>query len=276
MAGTPNRKITATKNYRLFHRSDENRALNLKKHRKLYESMKIYGYLPSFPVVCYRDAKGNLVVKDGQHRLAIAEELGLPVYYVEEAIDFDVALVNCTPKGWALIDYAQKWTANGITVYQDVIDFADQYGIALGVAAGLLSGTASWKNIQNDFMAGKFRIKDRVWAENVTVLYSSTVALSKNVRSKHFIDACMACCRVEKFDIQRFLHGAERCREKLVPYSTRDAYLDMMESIYNFNRATKNLVPLKHLAVQAMRERNAVYKTKKAKAEKAGSSRIAS
>ena len=129
MAGTPNRKITATKNYRLFHRSDENRALNLKKHKKLYESMRLYGFLPSFPIVCYRDAKGNLVVKDGQHRLAIAEELGLPVYYVEESIDFDVAVVNCTPKGWTLVDYAQKFAANGVSSYQEHLDFADRFGI---------------------------------------------------------------------------------------------------------------------------------------------------
>lgn len=78
----------------------------------------------------------------------------------------------------------------------------------------------------------------------------------------------MAACRVDGFEVERFIRGAERCREKLVAYSTRDANLEMMEEVYNFGRTTKNLVPLKHLAIQAMRERSAVYKSVQTKAAK--------
>src|SRR5262245_22388251 len=100
------RTIQTTRNYRLFERHEgENRPLNLKKHKKLIESMKRYGFLACFPLVCVRDPDGRLVVKDGQHRLAIAEMLALPVYWIEEAVDFDVAVINCTSKIWALKDY---------------------------------------------------------------------------------------------------------------------------------------------------------------------------
>jgi hypothetical protein len=54
--------------------------------------------------------------------------------------------------------------------------------------------------------------------------------------------------------------GAERCREKLVSYSTRDAYLDLLESVYNFGR--KQLVSLKLPAIEAMRKRNVATKAK--------------
>jgi len=49
------------------------------------------------------------------------------------------------------------------------------------------------------------------------------------------------------------ISNAGRCREKLVSYSTKEAYLDMLEDIYNFGR--KNLLALKISAQQAMRDR---------------------
>jgi hypothetical protein len=262
MAKGVKKTITATKNYRLFHRSEENRALDLKKHRKLYDSMKLYGFLACFPIVCVRDSKGDLIVKDGQHRLAIANELGLPVYYIESTEDFDVAVINCTPKTWALRDYAEKFASNGLKCYQEGIDFSDRFNIAIGTAFALLAGNTSFTNCKPAFIGGTFKVRDREWAERVAAVFSSACALSKQVNNERFILACMAACRVKEFDAARFLHGAERCREKLVAYSTRDAYLDMMEEIYNFNRARKNLVALKILAVQTMRDRAANEQSK--------------
>lgn len=260
------RKISTTKNYRLFARSADNRALCLKKHKKLYDSMRMYGFLSCFPLACSRDESGSLIVKDGQHRLAIAEELGLPVHYVEEAVEFDVAVINCTPKTWALRDYAEKFSANGSKDYQEGVEFADLYKLPIGTAFALLAGTASFGNVQASFVDGAFKIKDREWAESVASTYSAIVAMSDQVRNARFVDACMAACRTEGFDVTRMVRGAERCREKLVAYSTRDAYLEMMEVIYNFGR--KQLVPLKIMAQQAMKDRNVVLAQAKSKKQK--------
>lgn len=63
----------------------------------------------------------------------------------------------------------------------------------------------------------------------------------------------MSVCRVPDFDAGRLLQCAARCRERLVSYSTRDAYLGMLEEVYNFGR--KQLFGLKSAAVMAMRDR---------------------
>ena len=252
------KKIMTTKNYRLFHRhSDDNRPLDLKKHKKLIESMKRYGFLRCFPIVVYREKKNGdrLIVKDGQHRLAIAETLGLPVYWVEEEIDFDVAFINGTPKGWELRDYAQKYATNGVKAYQEGMDFAEQYGLPLSMAFALLAGTTTFTNCYGPFEKGEFKVRDRKWAESVAGVYVPLVQMSPAIKNKRLVEAVMAVCRVPEFDGKRLLAGAERCREKLVPYSTRDAYLDMMEAVYNFGR--KQLVGLKAAAMMAMRDRSA-------------------
>lgn len=250
------RSITTTKNYRLFKLSGENRPLQLAKHKKLKESMQKYGFLRSFPLSCVRDNDGNIVVKDGQHRLAFAEELGLQVHYVVEEKDYDVATVNCTAKTWTLRDYAQKYSADGIAVYQDGLEFAEEHGIPVGTAFALLAGTTTFQNVKNAFESGEFKAKDRHYADMVASTYAAIAKMSKAVKCARFLEACMAVCRVKDFDPSRLIGSCNRCRDKLVSYSTRDAYLEMIEEIYNYNR--RQLAPLKIEALQAMKDRNAV------------------
>jgi len=257
------KKILSTRNYRLFqNNSGENRPLNLKKHKNLQESMKKYGFLECYPIIVFRNGNDQLIVKEGQHRLAIAEALGLPVYYVEDKTDFDVALVNSTPINWELKDYAQKYATNGVKPYQEVLEFAERHILPMGTAITLLFGTTSFSNCREQFIDGTFKVKDRAWADAVAGVYGPLISMSASVRNARMLEACMAVCRAPDFDSRRLLAGAERCREKLVSYSTRDAYLDMLETLYNFGR--KHLVGLKSAAIMAMRDRNAALKSKKA------------
>jgi hypothetical protein len=252
MAASP--KVNVTKDYRLFHRSVENRSLDEKKHKKLFESMKLYGFLACYPIICCRNGDKQLVLKDGQHRLMFAERLNLPVFWIEEAIDFDVAVINSTPKIWVVRDYAEKFAAQGKKVYQEGLDFTDRHGLAVGIAFAMLAGNTGFTNIRTAFIDGTFKIKDREWAERVATTYAGLVQFSAQVRNARLLEACMSVCRVAEFDPARLLQNAKRCREKLVSYSTKEAYLDMLEAVYNFGR--KTLLGLKSQAVMAMRDRN--------------------
>lgn len=248
------RTISQTTNYRLFKISEENRELDLQKHGRLKKVMQEYGYLWPFPIVCVRDENKELVVKDGQHRLALAEELGLPVAYVVSDVDFDIAKVNCTAKLWTLRDYAVKHVANGLQDYEDGLNFCEAYSLPISIGFALLAGTTTFGNTGDAFRSGQFKIKDRAWAEIVAGIYSALSEMAKEIKNARFTEACMAVCRVDEFDPKRLIQGAKRCREKLVSYSTRDAYLAMLEEVYNFGRRSQ--VPLKFMAVEAMKSRN--------------------
>ena len=250
-------KILNTRNYRLFHTSSgENRQLNIRKHRKLEASMKEYGFLECFPIIVVRDKDSNLVVKDGQHRLAIAEKLGLTVYYVEVKTIFDVAKINTTTELWKPVDYAQMYADSGVKAYSEGLEFADKYRLSVGTAFALLSGTSGYTHVEDHFKGGTFKVKDKEWAERVASIYSRLIAMSKAVKNTRLLEACVAVCRVPEFDPNRLLSSAERCREKLVAYSRREDYLDMLEDIYNFRR--HQLVSLRNLALMNMRDRNPV------------------
>lgn len=248
------KKIQATKNYRMFERSSDNRPMDIKKHRKLEQSMKTYGFLQCFPIVVRRNEKGKLIIKDGQHRLSIAESLNLTVYWVEEEVDFDIAEINSTSKTWQLRDYAQKYAANGIKDYQEGIEFADQHHLNIGTSFALLAGTVSFSNINDQFIDGTWKIKDRPWADAVAGIYAPMVEIAPAIKNARFIEACMGCCRIKEFDAKRLIRNAGRCREKLVSYSTKDAFLDMIEHVYNFGHT--KLLGIKALATMEMRGRN--------------------
>lgn len=256
-------KIRTTKDYGLFRKNAENRPIHIDKHKKLVETMKKYGFLEYFPIVVIRDTDGNLIIKDGQHRHAIAEQLKLPVHFVEATVDFDIAEINSTSKVWGLRDYAEKFAENGKEAYRIGLEFVNTHGIQVGVAFSLLAGTTSFGNTSESFYAGTFKIKDLEWANQVASIYKQMVAMSPLIKNSRFLEACMACCRVPEFKPERLIRGAERCREKLVSLSTREAYLDMMESVYNFN--ARQLVGLKVQAMMVMKERNIVNKKKKEK-----------
>lgn len=256
------RTISTTKNYRLFTIDKENRPLKLPEHRRLKKSMQMYGFLRSFPVVCARSAQGDLIVKDGQHRLAFAEELGLAVHYIVEEIDFDIATINASPKSWSVSDYAQMHAANGVDDYREGLEFAEKYRIPVGMAFAALAGTTCMTNISDRFKRGEFTVKDRAYAELVGYTFDSIVKLAKSVRKDVFLKAIMSVCRVPDFDAERLINGVAGSREKLVSYSTKDAYLDVLEELYN--RRRQRPVALKFEALQAMRERNPLRKKKTA------------
>lgn len=232
-------KIQSTRDYRLFSRdSGENRRLDIKRHKKLELSMKKHGFLPRFPIIVIRDKDGKLTIWDGQHRFAFAEALRLPIYYVEVAdeTELDIADIQDCVTPWKLTDYAERYADNGIEAYVEGLKFAKTHQLPIGITFALLSGTSSYGNIKDNFIAGKFKIKDRAWADAVAALYVALVALSPAVKRTAMVEACMAVSRVPEFDPQRLLAGAKRCREKLVCYSNKDAYIDMLEYLYNFGR----------------------------------------
>lgn len=251
------RKINVTKDYSLFNRSPSNRPLDLRKHTRLRKSMEKYGFIHAFPIVCIRDKNKRLIIKDGQHRFAIAETLGLPIYWVEvlENEDFDIPEINNTARTWTIEDFAMNLAERGKESYQEAINFSVRHKISLSMSFALLAGTTGWTNVNAAFFSGGFVVKDREWAETVATVYSVVVSIAPRLKNQRFMEACMGVCRVPEFDTQRFIESADKYRENLHPYTTREAFLGMIETIYNHHRMNKSKLPLKFMATQAMQER---------------------
>jgi hypothetical protein len=97
------------------------------------------------------------------------------------------------------------------------------------VAGGIAAGRGRGKVVE--------RVPEPIRSRDT--LYGPLVEMGPEMRNARFIEACMMVCRVKDFDGKRLLANAKRCRDKFASYSTKEAYLDMLEAVYNFGRAAK-------------------------------------
>lgn len=247
-------QVKMSKDYKRFQFSFENREINLSKHSRLKKSMEEHGFLPSFPILVKSHGERFEII-DGQHRFTFAQQLNLPVYYLEATEeDLDIAGINNTSVKWSVDDYAHKYAKTNED-YQFLIEFSQKYKISINRSASMLFGHASAGYVSEEFKDGRFKVRDQAYAFKIGEIYSEIGSLCKETQNSRFTDALSAVCRVEEFDHERFIRTAKRCRELLGSYSTRDGYLEMIEKIYN--HGSKFPIPLKLMAINVMRKRNA-------------------
>lgn len=257
-------KLHQTRDYSMFVKDPRNRNVNLstRKHRELVKSMTLYGWLSSDPMAVYRNGNGDYEIKRGQNRFAIAQKLGIAVYFVvdEQPID-SYELERCGQDAWSHLDIAMNFSERGFDQYTRLVQFSEDKGLPLALSASLLMGTVSFGNISAQFHRGEFVVKDLPYAELVSELAKAFSEFNEKMHGKHLIDALAAVARVCGFDKKRMLTNMKRCASLMRKYSNRDDFLTMLEDIYNYGRV--GLVPLKLNAIQAMRDRRSVF-TKKA------------
>lgn len=250
-------KLQRTRNYSQFSFARENRpvdVLNLKpQHRKLRESLQRYGFLPSFPLMV-SCTNGKFIIKDGQHRFTFAREFGLEVYFVVDDTDVSISDINQAQVGWSPRDHAMSWANQGHEDYRKAIQFADEWTLPIGTAFSMLAGTIVFKNVQDRFHEGRFKIRALDTATRVAQCFSELCKLRKGIRHQNLLTAIWACCHVEYFDENRIIQTVQRRPDQLYNAGTRDQFLALLEDLYNFNRKTRE--PLKFDADQAMKNRN--------------------
>ena len=243
--------VVASKNYDLLKRDEhDNRNLKPGEHKGLRDSIKKYGMLPVFPIVCVRDKKKQLVIKEGQHRFFFAEQLKLTYYYFVTDIDFDIAIVNCAAKGWSIRDYAEKW-ARTKDDYQLVLNFSKSHNMSISVTAALLNGMTAFGKISDSFKDGTYSATHEDWGSFVATVYTQMLLINIDLKGQGFLQAIIAVCQIEGFDATRLTTNASRCRDLLVAYSKREMYLEMLEKIYNHSYKDKQ--PIRFQANEAAR-----------------------
>lgn len=254
---TGNYKLMSTKNYDLFSYDKENRPLELDKRSKLRRSLRIHGFIAAYPlhVVVKRS---RLFIRDGQHRLAIARELGISVFYVICDDAADIAELNDTQQKWKINEYAGRYAAAGNQNYVEVIEFSARHAIPISTSMAILGDNAQERNLMEKFKRGDFLVRSRDRAERIAKLYTQLGSINRIVRTRFLLGALFAACLVADLDDDQLVRGAKRAPELLMKFGTRDGCLDMLERVYNFGRKTK--FPLKISAENALRQRNPVSK----------------
>lgn len=109
-----NYAVYVTNDYDRFKFLDGNR--NVESIKQLKESIKRFGYLP-VPIL----VNGDFFIIDGQHRVVVCRELGLPIYYI---VANNISLSECVSlnigrKNWSIKNYVHAYA----TTSEDYVRF---------------------------------------------------------------------------------------------------------------------------------------------------------
>jgi hypothetical protein len=254
------KSVNISNNYRTFKLSIENRDIDLKKNKakKLRESLKKHGWIPSFPMTCYKNGSDQLVILDGQHRFAIARELGMPVKYVIVDQEFDISEINNTQDTWKLKDYLSRWQKDGKDEYFEIEEFMKIHpNVTLSMSISLLGGQNSANtDLKNMYKEGKFKITAgaRGKAYLIANAFESIIEANKDAKHNNMLKALYKCFYVDSFDPQRLIEQCEKNPTMIQPYSKTEDWLDLLQEIYNHGKKS-NRIPLRFQAEEAMKDR---------------------
>ncbi len=249
--------IKTTTDYSLFSMMEQNRDIDMsnRKVKNLFKSMKDHGWLMAFPAMARKNGS-KLILIDGQHRVAVARELGIPVRYVIEDRDIDVAQLNDTSHAWTVDDFVKRYTKEGLPDYVSLMAFSEHYGISLPMASGLLNNTSSPGNVLHRVKMGTFKITSRPMATATADCYKRLCAINPAFRKINSLKVLFACFQVAYFDPDRLVSGAEKKANEVKSITKIDLFFSLFEDLYNFHRKEKR--PLEFDAKAAMTSRNII------------------
>lgn len=225
-------KIKKTKNYGMFKALLGNRNPNARHIIHLIDSIKKNNLLNIKPIV----VNGKMEVIDGQHRLAAAKELGVPIYYIIKSKlgVCDAQTVNTENKRWVMIDFLQSKCTLGLKVYLEVDEFAREYNLSPMLAVSLLSGDDG--EAIRKFKDGTFRIKHKDWAIKIASFITDTSKTFPHYKSRSFIFALSHIFRCD-FNEDRLrkclLDGIDKC-------ATKKQYILTIQEAYNYHLSRKS------------------------------------
>ncbi len=244
--------IQSSVNYRQFTFDKRNRPINPEHLERLYDAVSEKNFLQEFPILVDR----NMVVIDGQHRLRVAEALGVPIYYlVSDRISIDdvPATVQVVGK-WRPMDYLHSWCAAGKIEYIKLRDWWQQHNfLSLSRAYELCyfgdhSSRGDRKTLAWRFVNGEYIANDIPFATKVIQNVLDFEPWVPFHREALFIYAVSNLTGNAKYDHRQMMNKMEYLSIKLVKCPDTESYIKLFDEIYNHKRRRSERVTLRKLS----------------------------
>lgn len=230
--------VDVTSEYDVFKRMSGNRTVSETHVKNLMNAMLKHDLM--VPILVNQDFE----VIDGQHRLEARKRLGLPVpYYWQKDLGLiDVQTLNSSQKGWVNDDFMRAYIELGNQHYVQYEWFRRRFGLPHVPSVWLLSGS-DFRNSTKHFRQGEFRVHDLEGAKAKATMLTELAPHFSHWKDAAFIKAFLVCLNRVGFDFKTFLHRVSQNPTMLKPCKTIDAYLQIIEEVYNYRAVNK--VPIR-------------------------------
>jgi len=227
-------EIKQTTNYKIFKRMRGNREIFLPNIKNIGLSMERKNLLSVNPIIVNK----NMEVVEGQHRLYIAQQNNLPIFYFQTEADInDVIALNTASKNWTVIDFAKSYAERGYENYQFILDMHQKYELPI---ATIVAISKDMKYEENSFVSAKsFRsgelilgAKERALIVEKCEMLNQLKPFFKKWNNRTFISAMLTVFKAKDFKMERLIYKLESgaiIEEK----ANKTQYLHHLEDLYN-------------------------------------------
>ncbi|RTL56259.1 MAG: hypothetical protein EKK37_17450 [Sphingobacteriales bacterium] len=233
-------EVLSTTDYKIFKFISSNREVHKAHVQKLLLSIQQKNMLHLNPII----VNSRMQIIDGQHRLAAAKKLKLPIFYqVADVTNSDISVLNTNKKNWVLTDYLNFWHGEGRAEYKKVSKFITQHPqTPLTVTLVILTGLKHSAGYLNDFRNGNYICE----GYDEGIKFIEQVKLLEEfgdfVFSSTFLRAFMRIYRQESFNIDRFIKQVQKQPRSFVVCISEKQYIEMFTELYNYEISEKNRV----------------------------------
>lgn len=235
----------STCNYAKFKLVKTNRPVDQDHLMRLYDAVSAKNLLAEFPILVDNEMR----VIDGQHRLKVAESLGVPVYYlVSDRITVDdISTTNANTKHWASSDYMDRWLADGRMEYIVLKRFMDKFPFFTLSEAISLCHYGDNLGLKEKFKDGEYKCNDTPFAARVANALLDFSKFFPHYHSSTFIRAVSNLIGNRRYDHSVMMARLEYQSRKLVRCSDSVSYIVLLNEIYNYHTPQKNRITLRKL-----------------------------
>jgi hypothetical protein len=242
-------KVYCTTDYSIFKKMDGNRGLNKRKIERIIKEISSGNdILDEVPILVAE----NMEVRDGQHRLAIAQSLKRPVHYIihkKKMSMYQVARVNTNVEKWKPADFINCYIKAGNDNYKLIKKFIDTYGIAVGSALVMLKkgtfnhtgGMDATSKLNTEFETGVFEVKSyRQACQLAEICKSFSEFPAWNSRS--FIIAISRIVQKNQCDFSVLIKKFKAYPKRLLQQPNYKGYLANLEEVYNIDNSKRRTI----------------------------------
>lgn len=230
----------STTDYTIFRRLKSNRKVDKAHVRKLVLAIRKKNLLHLNPILVNSD----MDIIDGQHRLAAAKELKVPIFfrmdqYVNEE---DISGMNSVKKNWTLSDYLNFYTQKEVRGFRDFSDLCKaytQYTPSMMLSICSKEPGKHTSEIQQGFID---LLSSDECVRRIQML-TDFIPYSKFAQSSRFVEAFLYILYTAGDDYNhiRMMAKAESAPFLFVPCANKRGYIKMLESIYNRGVREQNI-----------------------------------
>lgn len=222
-----------------------NRAeIDYKHVNELAALIEKFGYLEYLPIL----ALPNGAIIEGQHRYLACQKLGIECpFYVVDSIELMLVL-NTSQKPWRIDDYVNYFAELGDNDFTLLRQFCKKHHFTYFIGASILFAQEAGGNLTRAVKKGK--LIDNITPElleNADKRAADFIETINNIglgNKDRLIKALIAAIRHEGFSLKKFNEKLKLQLDRIHPCNTKDSYLKMFESIYNYNSHYKHQITL--------------------------------